>query len=164
MQLLVAYASRRGPTKAIAERLARGLQLSGLDADACPTSDPIDIASYDGVVLGSTIRGGQWLPGGARFAVENSHLLRQRLTWLFSLGVDAVHPDLFRSHTAKRLRVLHRETEQIDALRHLTDPLEHRYFSNRPRRRGDWTPVDAWARSIASDVEFWTAQALQTQP
>lgn len=174
MNLLVAYTTCREPVRAIAEHLAIGLRQLGVAADACAAIDLVEVGAYDGIVLGSAIRAGEWLPDGTRFAVENTAVLRQRPTWLFSVSADDGRPNLFCAHTAARLRSLRREAEQVDALRHLTDPIEYRYFTanvvgsawvrraraaipvleGRLSWHSDWTAIDAWARSIAADVAF----------
>jgi menaquinone-dependent protoporphyrinogen oxidase len=181
VNILVAYTACREPVRPIADHLADSLRQLGAAAYACSAIEPVEVAAYDGIVLGSALRAGRWLPEGRRFAVENSGILRQRPTWLFSVGVEGGRPDLFRSHTAERLLALQRETDQVDTLRHLTDPLDYRYFTANVagpawflrarsmvsvldgplRRRGNWTSIDAWARSIVMDVTLRVGASLR---
>ena len=54
MTVIVAYASRHGATKGIAERIGAGLRAEGLSADVKPVSDIDDIDDYsvEGMVSG----------------------------------------------------------------------------------------------------------------
>lgn len=52
MHVLVAYASRHGATRGIAERIAEDLRMAGLDAEARPAAGVRDPATYDAFVIG----------------------------------------------------------------------------------------------------------------
>jgi menaquinone-dependent protoporphyrinogen oxidase len=49
MKVLVAYASRHGATAGITERLADGLQVHRLTAEARPVAEIGEVERYDGV-------------------------------------------------------------------------------------------------------------------
>ena len=53
MKILVAYASKHGSTKGIAERIAQTLERAGLDATLKPADDAGLVDSYDALVIGS---------------------------------------------------------------------------------------------------------------
>ena len=53
MSILVAYASKHGATKELAERISENLRNAGLQADARVVGDVGDLGSYERVVVGS---------------------------------------------------------------------------------------------------------------
>jgi menaquinone-dependent protoporphyrinogen oxidase len=53
MSILVAYSSKHGATREIAERIAENLREAGQDADARPVREAGDLGDYEGFVLGS---------------------------------------------------------------------------------------------------------------
>jgi menaquinone-dependent protoporphyrinogen oxidase len=66
--ILVAYATRAGSTREIAEAIAQVLRENGSDVDVRPVKDVSDLAGYDSLVLGSAIRVGKLLPETMQFA------------------------------------------------------------------------------------------------
>src|SRR5262245_10339488 len=75
MRVLVAYASRHGATKGIAERIAAVLERRGLEVDA-----------YDAFVVGSAAYMGRWLEPARAFVTLHRDLLAAHPLWLFSSG------------------------------------------------------------------------------
>jgi menaquinone-dependent protoporphyrinogen IX oxidase len=86
MNVLVAYASKYGSTKEIAERIAQQLQDHGLQALARPVQDLDDLVDYDAFVVGSAVFGGHWMPEATEFVRNNRALLAHGPVWLFSSG------------------------------------------------------------------------------
>ena len=78
--MLVAYASRMGSTREIAEAVADRLRSSGLSVDVRACVDDPDPTGYAGVVVGSAVYVRRWLPGaraflrGTRGAADRKHL------------------------------------------------------------------------------------------
>ncbi|MGX5654788.1 flavodoxin domain-containing protein [Geodermatophilus nigrescens] len=91
-RVLVAYASRHGATRELAEALARDLMASdagrglGLYAAAVPAESRPDPGHWDAVVLGSAVYAGRWLPAARDLATRCAGSLRRRPVWLFSSG------------------------------------------------------------------------------
>jgi len=65
MKILVGYASGYGSTQSYAEVIAEELNSAGHDADVLPAKEVKDLTPYDFVVVGGSIRAGNWL-GQAR--------------------------------------------------------------------------------------------------
>jgi menaquinone-dependent protoporphyrinogen oxidase len=82
MTVLVAYASKHGATREIAEALGRDLRSRGLDVDVLRADEVGGFDDYDAVVLGSAVYLGKWLPA--------AQALRDRCTharlWTFGSG------------------------------------------------------------------------------
>ena len=60
MVVLIAYASRYGATRSIAERVAARLREHGHQVVVHATDRPVDAAMYDAVVVGSSVYNHSW--------------------------------------------------------------------------------------------------------
>lgn len=177
MKVLVAYASRHGATRGIAERIARTLEQRGLEVTLAPADQAGSIAGYDGFVIGSAAYMGRWLKEAAMFVRGNVTRLASGPVWLFSSGpvgtdeVDAKGRDVISASEPEEF------AEFADAIRPRDrriffgayDPdaqpvgLAERFgawFTRLPAIRQalpagdfrDWPQIEAWAQGIADDL------------
>ena len=58
--ILLAYATKHGSTKEVADAIAETLATSGFEVDVRPAADVRDLADYDGVILGGSLYMGRW--------------------------------------------------------------------------------------------------------
>jgi len=172
MKVLIAYASKYGATREIAERLADRIRAAGLEAQAQPVTTVSDLSACDAVVIGSAAYIGHWQKEATEFVQSNSAVLAGRPTWLFSsgpLGNEPTNaPGLDQRGAA--------EPKEIAELRATISPRDHRVFFGAldPAKLGfrdrairilpagrallpegdfrDWQDVNAWADSIAGDL------------
>ncbi len=86
VKVLVAYASKYGATKEIAEKIGQVLKDGGLITDVLPVDRIGDLAPYQAVVLGSAVYIGGWRKQAARFLKANEKVLAGKMVWLFSSG------------------------------------------------------------------------------
>lgn len=86
MNVLVAYATKYGATREIAEAIGRVLCQAGLQADVLPADRVGDLTPYQAVVLGSAVYAGQWRKEAATFLTTQEKGLAERPVWLFSSG------------------------------------------------------------------------------
>ena len=97
--VLVAYGSRLGSTKGIAERIAARLRTHGIDTTACDVQTGFEPGRYDAFVIGSAVYAGHWLKDVTRRVGEHTAVLSARPVWLFSSGPSAsLPPARHRSH------------------------------------------------------------------
>jgi menaquinone-dependent protoporphyrinogen oxidase len=89
--VLIAYATRHGATKEIAETVRDTLVGRGLRAVATPVQDVGGLGGFDAVILGSAVYMGRWMKGARAFAEEQHEVLSGKNVWLFSSG--PVGPD-----------------------------------------------------------------------
>jgi menaquinone-dependent protoporphyrinogen oxidase len=170
--ILVTYASKRGATKEIAERIAETLTAAGQQAEAKPVRATGDLSAYDAFVVGSAAYFGRWLREAASFVQKNRAVLASRPVWLFSsgpLGTEATDAD------GQDLRAA-AEPKEIAEFREAIQPRDHRVFFGAldPGRLGlrdrliralpagrallpegdfrDWAEVKAWAAGIAREL------------
>jgi menaquinone-dependent protoporphyrinogen oxidase len=174
MNVLVAYASRHGSTKGIAERIAAGLRDAGLSADAKPVDQVRELDRYDAFVIGSAAYMFHWLRQATTFVKRHQSPLSQRPVWLFSSGplgtelVDEEGRDILEATRPK-------EFAELSALIHprgdrvffgAWDPdappvgFGERLLRLMPATKEatpagdfrDWPAIDAWATEIASHL------------
>ena len=84
--ILVAYASKYGATKEIAEKIGEVLCQAGLQADVFPVDGTLDITPYQAIILGSAIYIGKWQKEAVEFLQVNEKILASRPVWIFSSG------------------------------------------------------------------------------
>ena len=172
MSVLVAYGSRYGATRGIAERLGQDLRAAGLDADVNEATPLLDATPYDAFVIGSAAYRGSWLKGPVELVNRHVDVLAERPVWLFSSG------PLGRSLRDDRGRDLMESTRprQFTELEAAVAPQDMRVFYGAldPERlrlgdrlvrllptgrrllpAGDfrnWEAIDGWAREIAEKL------------
>ena len=161
MTVLVAYASRRGSTREIAERIAARLRGHGLEVHLDPLLGREQVGHFQAVVLGSPIYSGRWEREAVDFCSRNASALDGHAVWTFSVGWPGTTPD-GPAPDARHLDEVHR----------LVPAREHRYFHGALNtadlrlvrrlsfrmRRGrtgdlrDWPAIDAWTDEIARQL------------
>jgi menaquinone-dependent protoporphyrinogen oxidase len=85
-KILVAYASRYGSTREIAESVARTLEKAGYTVDCMNVMDVDDIAPYAAVVAGSPIYMGKWLVEAVDFVKRFCVELHEKPLAVFAVG------------------------------------------------------------------------------
>jgi menaquinone-dependent protoporphyrinogen oxidase len=85
-QVLVAYATKRGATAEIAEKIGEVLGEAGLAAEVLPADRVDDVTPYQAVILGSAVYVGRWQKEAANFLKAHEEALAERPVWLFSSG------------------------------------------------------------------------------
>ncbi len=172
MNVLVAYASKYGATRGIAERLAGRLRAAGLEAQAQPATAVSDLSGYGAFVIGSAAYLGHWLNDATAFVRRNGTALASRPTWLFGSGplgtepTDAEGRDLRIEAEPKEFAEFKETIKPIGtrvffgALDPGTLGLRDRAMRALPVGRAlfpegdfrDWPDIDAWAAGIAAEL------------
>ena len=76
-KVLVTYASKYGSTGGVANAIGKELCSKGTTADVVLIKNAGSITSYQGVVIGSAIYMGKWMPEAVDFVKKNRDILRQ---------------------------------------------------------------------------------------
>lgn len=175
MRVLIAYASRYGATKGIAERIAATLRQQGLEVIVEAVGKAGNPADYDAVVIGSAAYFFRWMKEAKSFVLRNAGPLGARPVWLFSSGPlgDKTQDDQGRELS----EVL--TPKEIAEFKEAVKPREHRVFfgafdakklgflhkliykmpankDNALFPLGDfrnWAEIDAWAATIAQALK-----------
>lgn len=166
MTVLVAYASRRGATRGIAERIAGRMRADGLDVHLDPLLGREQVGRFQGVVLGSPIYSHEWEREAVDFCRRNAPALAGHPVWTFSVGWPA-HDSSGPPQDARNLAEVHRlvavrehrlflgalDAAELPALQRLA-------FRMRGHRSGDlrdWAAIDAWTDEIARQLTASTS-------
>jgi menaquinone-dependent protoporphyrinogen oxidase len=161
-RVVVAFASRHGATRGVAERIRARLVESGLDVDLRGVEDVARLPPGSAVVLGSPVYDQRWPPEADEFVRRHADVLADRELWVFSVGT-------FGDRKRWIGRFVTREPRGIDELREALGPRDYRVFAGVIRREQwplpsrmlyhlfggrlgdnrDWREIDAWADGIA---------------
>jgi len=177
MRILVAYASRHGSTRGIAERIAQTLERSGLEVTLKPVEQAGPVEEYDAFVIGSAAYIGHWLNPATDFVRRNRSLLASRPAWLFSSGpvgtekVDAKGRDALEASKplefAEFAEAIHPRDQHVffGAYDPNAEPigfmerLGARFLKMPAVREAlpagdfrDWPAIEAWAEGIAHQL------------
>jgi menaquinone-dependent protoporphyrinogen oxidase len=161
-RVLVAYGSKFGSTKEIAEAVGAQLRLEGLDVEVRPADRVGSVRGYDAAVIGSSIYGGHWRRSTVRLLRREREALRTLPVWLFQSGLSVVGPG---NRADPPPAVVREIAEDVGA--HLPPtfagallPATARGPVARLMARGanggdhrDWEAIRVWAREIAAGIE-----------
>jgi menaquinone-dependent protoporphyrinogen oxidase len=176
MRVLIAYASRYGATKGIAERIAATLHSQHLAPSMQPVNEAVDPAGYDAVLVGSPIYYLHWMKPAANFVRHNSRTLADRPVWLFSTGPLGTKEKDDQGRDVREFL----EPKEIAEFRNIVRPRDHHMFFGAfdsaklgfihrliyklPANRNDalfpqgdfrnWQEIDAWANTIAESLKI----------
>jgi menaquinone-dependent protoporphyrinogen oxidase len=84
--ILVAYATRYGSTKEVADAVAATLRDNGHDVEVRPARDVQSLERYDAVVLGAAFYMHRWHRAARRFLARHRKSLEGRRVAIFALG------------------------------------------------------------------------------
>ncbi len=85
-KILVAYASKYGATREIAEKIGGVLGRAGFQVDILPAGRDLDPSAYSAVVLGAALYIGKWHKDAEAFVKAQEKNLAARPVWVFSSG------------------------------------------------------------------------------
>jgi len=158
MAVLVAYASKHGATREVAERIGAILRSGGADVAVLPVDEVGEIEAYDAVVLGSAVYYGKWKKEASAFLEEHRFELAQRQVWLFSSGPTAAPAEPLHLQVSPHVGSVHARDHRVFG--GSLDPAKLS-FLERFIVRGvkapmvdfrDWEEIEAWATAIREQL------------
>ncbi len=174
MRVLVAYASKHGATKGIADFIGERLRQGGLQVDVLDVDGVKSVGDYDAFVIGSALYMFHWQKETAKFVSRNKSILSTRPVWLFSSGpvgkerLNAKGQDLLDPSVSgpKELEELKAEVHPRDhrVFFGVLDPARLGFFYNQLRKSAtireslpegdfrDWKEIEAWSEGIARSL------------
>jgi len=158
-KVLIGYATKCGSTIEVAEAIGDTICQDGIKGEFCPMNKVADLSGYDGVILGSAIRMGQWLSAAKDFVKRHQDLLNQIPTAIFSvhilnLGDD---PESEKERLAYTVLVKKMITPRDEAFfAGKIDPTQLNFFErllfkavkSPPGVFRDWDKIRSWAGEI----------------
>lgn len=157
--VLVAYASKYGSTREVAEAVAARLASHHIEAKALPAGDVRSLEGYSAVVLGVALYFFRWRGEAHKFLRRNRAALASVPVAVFGLGPIEDTPEQFtgaREHLDKGL-AKHDwlGPRAVAVFGGRLDPSALRFPDNNPavRQMGqvdlrDWQAIDAWTDSL----------------
>jgi menaquinone-dependent protoporphyrinogen oxidase len=170
--VLVAFASKHGSTRGVAQRIAARLREHGATVELRPVDQVADAGDYEAVVLGSAVFNQRWTPEAEQFVDRNTEALAARPVWLFSVGTFGDHKRIIGP-------LMKREPKDIRTLQDTIRPRGYRVFAGVIDRRQwplgsrlfyhalggrlgdnrDWADIDAWAEGIGRTLRAERSRA-----
>src|SRR3954451_10636059 len=155
---LIAYASKHGSTREVAERVAAVMRSSGLDVDVLPAAEVCHLRGYDAVVVGGALYAGRLHKDGRAFLARHQDRLAVRSFAAFALGPKTLDPTDVASSRAQLDRALKAvpqvEPVSVAIFGGVIDPSALRFpFNHMPASDArDWAAIDAWAKDLAERI------------
>jgi menaquinone-dependent protoporphyrinogen oxidase len=183
MKVLVAYASKAGSTKGIAEFIGEKLRERGVVVDVQEVSSVHGAEGYDAFVIGSAVYMFHWTKEAKQFVLRNKTLLASRPVWLFSSGPVGLQETDSKGRNLRDVTVS--GPKEADELMEAARARDHRVFfgalygnklggatgfifklirRNKATRESmpdgdfrDWNEIEAWTNNIAGALSGSTA-------
>jgi menaquinone-dependent protoporphyrinogen oxidase len=176
MKVLVAFASKYGSTKGIAEFIGEKLRGHGLEVEVLDVSDAGNLASYDAFVIGSAVYMYHWMNEAKKFVSKNRAVISMHPTWLFSSGPVGTKTTDEKGQDLRKTS----EPKDLDELLAISKACGHRVFFGvlDPNKQGfmyhlmrrseavrkempegdfrNWQEIESWTDEIAIDLELVT--------
>ena len=157
--VLVAYASKFGSTREVAERVAARLSAGGLTTEVRPAGEVRSLSGYQAVVFGGALYMFRLIREGRRFLSRNRKALSRMPLAVFAMGPTEKVEQHFidaRSHLDKTLLKLNGVSPvDVTIFGGVFDATKLRFpYANAgtrampPADLRDWKVIEAWADSL----------------
>jgi menaquinone-dependent protoporphyrinogen oxidase len=164
-EVLVAYTTRHETTRAIAAAVAEVLAGAGVRVrlEAVEAVEAAgDFRAFRAAVIGTSVFGGDWMPGAQAFLAAHERQLEAIPVWLFASGpVEPLPADRPVDVPPELVAVIERigprdvalfagslQPHHIGAGLRVLAKLSRRSFTE----HRDWSAVERWARHIAEEL------------
>lgn len=164
--VLVAFASKYGATKEIADKIGLVLKEAGFAVDVLPADRVAGLSGYRAVVLGSAVYIGGWRKAAVKFLKANEKELAEKPLWLFSSGPTGQGDPLelvkgwrfpkALQHIADRVKPVEIVVFQGAAFPEKLGTIGRWLMKNVKAPLGDfrdWDAISAWAGTIAAQLK-----------
>ena len=157
--ILMAYASRCGSTREIAQAVAQDLRARGLVVDLRPADQVASLAPYRAVALGSAVRFGKWLPESVAFVERHQAALNRLPKAFFTVHMLNTGADpASRQARAGYVQPIYARVKpdcdaffagKMDMSRlSFTERLLCKMMKGHDADARDWTAIHAWAQRL----------------
>jgi menaquinone-dependent protoporphyrinogen oxidase len=158
-RVLVAYATKYGSTREVAERVAAKLSEHGLEADLRAAGEVKSLAGYDAVVFGGALYMFRLIGQGRRFLARNRKAFMRVPLAVFGMGpienTEGQFPDARRHLDKTLVRLEGVSPVAVTIFGGAFDPAKLKFPYNNPGIKAmppadlrDWKLIEAWADSL----------------
>ena len=153
--VLVAYATKHGSTREVAEALAERIGAYGLATFVRPAGEVVDLDGYGGVVLGGALYMGRLHADAREFLRRHRHTLAVRPLAVFAMGPGTLaDEDMMRSHAQLGAALAKEPGLQpctTTVFGGVFEPSQHHFPFSRMEASDarDWRAIRAWADDVA---------------
>lgn len=163
-RILVAYGTKTGCTKGVAERIAASLEKSGATVQLAAIADAPSATGYDAVIVGSGVRAGQWHAAARTWVSANAEALKTVPLALFTVCLTmAQNPekaDDVRAYTDGVIAEAGLTPVDVGAFAGWHEPqkfplVERMILKAMKAPTGDfrdWAAIDAWSEKVAPQL------------
>jgi menaquinone-dependent protoporphyrinogen oxidase len=155
MTTLVAYATKHGSTREVAEAIASALVEHGHVAELRPAHEVKSVGAYDAVVLGGALYTGRWHRDARAFLTQHRRALAERPVAVFGMGPRTLAASDVADSRAQLDRALAAVPDvqpvSVATFGGVVDPAQLRFpFSRMPASDArDWDAIEGWAVFVA---------------
>jgi menaquinone-dependent protoporphyrinogen oxidase len=153
--ILIAYATKHGSTREVADSLADALREHDLEVTTLPAAQVNDLSPYDAVVIGGSLYTGRWHPDALDFLKRHRGALETLPVAVFAMGPRTMAPKDVAQSRGQLDRALAKATGvdpfAVTIFGGVLDPRKLRFpFNRMPASDArDWDAVHAWAGDVA---------------
>jgi menaquinone-dependent protoporphyrinogen oxidase len=153
---LVAYATKHGSTREVAEAVAERMNAYGIATFVRPADEVAALDGYESVVLGSAIYMGRLHPDARDFMRRHRRGLAARPLAVFAMGPRTLSDEeVARSHNQLGAALVKESTLRpctTTVFGGVYDPVDHHFPFNRIAASDarDWRTIRAWADDVAT--------------
>lgn len=153
---LVAYATKHGSTREVAQAVAERISAYGIATFVRPAREVAALDGYESVVLGSAIYMGRLHPDARDFMRRHRRGLAARPFAVFGMGPRTLSDeDVLRSHNQLGAALVKESTLHpctTTVFGGVFDPADHHFPLNRMAASDarDWRAIRTWADDVAT--------------
>ena len=167
--ILIAYDSKYGSTKEVAERVGATLRKRGLTVEVMPAADVKDLGLYRAVVLGAPFYIGKLLKDATTFLDRHRASLQEKPVALFTLGPTSASDDMAEARqqldgfleklgwlkpAAAEMFVGKYDPDALRGLDKLVPKMKATPLYGVPARDDrDWDAIRTWAESLPEALD-----------
>lgn len=166
MPILVTYATAKGSTREIAQRIASCLEVFTNPIE-CKPIEEVEISSlgnYSAIIIGSAVHMQSWLKKAHEFIHDNAATLNSKPVWAFSVGLPKGEADRLREEEVINKKI---KKDLVCLQRHqlfrgrwdMKDFWYLKFFlccclseKDSYEDRRDWEAIETWARSVGEEL------------
>ena len=159
LSVLVAYATKKGSTREVAEAVAETLGTHGVAVSVRPAGEVKELSDYDAVVLGGSLYTGRWHSDARSFLRRHRTALAELPFAAFALGPRTLEEHDVQESRDQLDRALAAAPEVLPVstavFGGVVDPARLRFpFSRMPASDArDWDAIRSWATQLAGTLD-----------